>query len=202
MNSPWRTRIQGAVRPFSSTCLLLLSVAGGASGCSGCGATAEPDTFAAGGDGSGAVGPTSGTAGLGIGGAGGGISVGSGGTSQVCKVSDTVPDALPPCKDKAPADSFTPEVQWEWTAPPNPSMYQGSIVTPLVGNFTDDNNDGEIDLCDIPDVIVTVFDDVPLPGSSGTIYMLAGDTGKLETAFQAKVDPNITPAFGDIDGDG
>jgi len=202
MNSHPNTRIQAAVR--RSFTFLSLGFATFLAALAACDATSDPDTFDTGGGGPGGEGPVSGTGALGIGGMGGGtLAVGSGGTTgQVCKVSDTTPDALPPCKDKAPADSFTPEVQWSWTAPPNANAYSGSIVTPLVGNFTDDNKDGSIDLCDIPDVLVTVFEDFPLPGTPGSIYMLAGDTGALELTFQAKVDPNITPAFGDIDGDG
>jgi hypothetical protein len=92
------------------------------------------------------------------------------------------------------AASFTPEVQWEWEAPDS----NGSMTMPLVGNFTDDNDDGQIDLCDVPDILVTVM------GKAGgsTIYALAGDTGAVELVFSAPVGPDVTPAFADIDGDG
>jgi hypothetical protein len=57
--------------------------------------------------------------------AGGGGSTGSFGGStssgpiDVCKVNDSGSDnAVTPCVEVAPADSFAPEVQWSWTAPP------------------------------------------------------------------------------------
>ena len=103
------------------------------------------------------------------------------------------------CTQSAPAASFTPHVKWTWTAPGNDGTV-GSIVMPLVGNFTDDNGDGVVDLCDTPDVLVTTGDGSV--GATGHIYMLAGDTGKLEHTFEGIVDGSVTPAFGDIDGDG
>jgi hypothetical protein len=103
------------------------------------------------------------------------------------------------CTQSAPANSFTPSIKWSWTAP-STDPGKGSIVMPLVGNFTDDNGDGRIDLCDIPDVLITTGDGGI--GSAGHIYMLAGDTGKLELTFDGEVDGSVTPAFGDLDGDG
>jgi len=60
-------------------------------------------------------------------------------------------DAIGDCKDKAPPDSFEPEGQWSWGSA---QVEGGSTATPLVANLTDDNGDGAIDLCDIPDVVV------------------------------------------------
>ncbi len=117
-----------------------------------------------------------------------------------CKVADDL-DALPPCEVVAPADAFDPVAQWSWTAPSGGSFYTGSLVTPLVGNFTDDNADGEIDLCDVPDVLVTAYSPGPT-GAEATIYLLSGDDGSLTLAMSGVVDGNINPAFGDIDGDG
>jgi hypothetical protein len=61
-------------------------------------------------------------------------------------------DAIGDCTMEAPPDSFEPEVQWSW--PGRPASADRS-VTPLVANLTDDNGDGAIDLCDIPDIVVT-----------------------------------------------
>ena len=130
------------------------------------------------------------------------------GPMGACKVPDDDDDAPPPCEVKAPADAFAPQIQWSWEAPPaDPNaILIGSFATPLVGNFTDDNGDGEIDLCDIPDVLVTAINTVDFTGlgaeSTGTIHMLAGDTGAEELQFPVKVDTFVYPAFGDIDGDG
>lgn len=101
----------------------------------------------------------------------------------------------------APPNSFSPKTKWTWDAPPPlQGGLEGSIVTPLVGNFTDDDKNGEINLCDIPDVLVTTNGGPP--GAPGQIVMLAGDTGKLEVTFEGMVDGSVNPAFGDIDGDG
>jgi hypothetical protein len=150
--------------------------------------------------------------------AGGGGSTGSFGGStssgpiDVCKVNDSGSDnAVTPCVEVAPADSFAPEVQWSWTAPPpsqpNP-QYIGSFSTPLVGNFTDDNGDGAIDLCDIPDILVTSIDSVdvrrlfaraqPPPRSSSCC---AGH-GLQQLEFPTMVDRLVYGALGDIDADG
>jgi FG-GAP-like repeat len=104
----------------------------------------------------------------------------------------------------APPNSFNPVLKWSWTDPQTTgtSFYEGSMVTPIVANFTDDNGDGMIDLCDIPDVIVATGGG-PI-GAQGSLYMLAGDTGKLEYTFDlpGDVDSSVNPALGDIDGDG
>jgi hypothetical protein len=168
-----------------------VAAACGAAAC-GAGSKLEDD------DGEGKNGP-----GAGSGGSGGGFGAGVGGSTSggdMCKVAEVSGDALPPCEDSAPPDSFDPEVQWEWTAPEIGTGYNGSIVSALVGNFNDDNNDGAVDLCDMPEVLVTAADVSLAPGSEGTIYMLRGDTGEEQRAFHG-VDANITPAFADIDND-
>lgn len=157
----------------------------------------------------------SGTAGEGQGGdggffpvGGGGPTTGTGGTVKACKVLDDDAQNAPTCEEKAPADAFAPSVQWEWTAPPaDPAAFiTGSFATPLVGNFTDDNGDGEIDLCDTPDILVTAVHTFEFGGvmpivSGGFIHMLAGDTGAEELKFPVSIDTLVYPAFADIDGD-
>ena len=177
-----------------------------ASGLGACSATPDPSN----GDPSG----TGGT-GNGAGGGGGGFTVSGtmsvgpgGGQASVCKVNDDASgDALPPCIDKAPADSFQPEVQWTWTAPPSTDGFaNGTTVTPLVGNFTDDNGDGAIDLCDTPDILVNSFVSLnfsgAIPNGIGLMHLLRGDTGQLILTFPGQIDAFVYPAFGDIDGDG
>jgi hypothetical protein len=176
-----------------------------------CSAASDDRTFPDGDGGDGGSGATMSTA-AGIGGT---LSVGAGGTGggltgDLCKVSETNENALPDCKEKAPADAFTPVVQWEWTGPPaNPSaIITGSFMTPLVGNFTDDNADGSVDLCDIPDVLIQSIETFDFGGgiqvvtSTAGMYLLSGDTGALKVTFNGKVDSFVQPAFGDIDNDG
>jgi hypothetical protein len=100
-----------------------------------------------------------------------------------CHVVDDM-DAVGSCDDEAPPDSFEPDVQWTWDG-------GASSVTPLVANLTDDNDDGSIDLCDTPDVVV----------NTGTLHILNGETGQ-EQYTMGPVSSMVTPAIGDIDGDG
>ena len=140
----------------------------------------------------------------------GAVDFGFGGGDGVdtCEVTPDGSDGVVPiCDEVAPPNSFTPLTQWTWTAPP-PSgspFLTGSIVTPLVGNFTDDDNSGSIDLCDTPDIVVNVIDDIDLTGWStwtGYLFLLSGDTGQLHQKSPHPVDASATPAIGDIDGDG
>ena len=142
---------------------------------------------------------------MGTGGAGGGVFVPS------CKVVDSNADNAPTCSVKAPADAFSPQVQWEWTAPTPPGgnpIYTGSFSTPLVGNFTDDNADGSIDLCDTPDVVIVAIETFDfgtgalLLQSNGGMHLLDGQTGQEILKFQGQVDGLVYPAFADIDNDG
>jgi RHS repeat-associated protein len=90
----------------------------------------------------------------------------------------------------------------------NPGRRMQSLVghevhsTPIVVNLTDDNGDGTIDAGDIPEIAVTVEDDVDQ--SAGTIKVISGDDGReLFTAgAPALVSPWTELAAGDIDGDG
>ena len=100
------------------------------------------------------------------------------------------------CSQSAPPDAFEPDVQWEWNGAA--SLTQ-SIATPLVVNLTDDDANGTIDLCDIPDVIVVAFAGF---GPTGTIVVLSGDDGSEHFQLPNAVDWTVTPAVGDIDGDG
>ena len=122
------------------------------------------------------------------------------GAGDLCHVADDL-DAPPPCEVKAPADAFDPVVQWTWSAPDAGAFYNGSLVTPLVGNFTDDDGNGEIDLCDTPDILVEAFSS-GASTADATIYVLSGDTGEQKVVMDGVVDGNINPAFGDLDQDG
>jgi len=118
--------------------------------------------------------------------------VGAGGGDDECtepSPADIDPDGAKPCVDEAPPDSFDPEVQWNWDK-------GESYHAPLVINLTDDNDNGEIEVCDIPDVIV-------LAGTAfGTLYVLDGETGAEHFHLDRQLEPVTTPAVGDIDGDG
>ncbi len=121
----------------------------------------------------------------------------TGGGPASCEVLDDM-NGVGECGKKAPPDSFEPDIQWTWTAPGD--VY--SIVTPLVANFTDDNNDGVIDLCDIPDILIVATPELANPQPPGRIYLLDGATGSVHYKIEDNVSDSVTPAIGDIDGDG
>ncbi len=130
-----------------------------------------------------------------------GIDAGGGDAGPInkCKVNDNTGNGVPACMSVAPPDSFDPEIQWAWNGSGDDT---NSIVTPLVANLTDDNGDGAIDLCDVPDVVVVASSDPGSPQDPGHIYVLAGDTGAVELMIPYFVDASVTPALGDLDGDG
>ena len=106
-----------------------------------------------------------------------------------CEVQDGM-DAFGDCEMEAPPDSFDPDVQWTWDG-------GGVSVTPLVANLTDDDGNGTIDLCDTPDIVVVTVD-----GFNGSIHVLDGATGTENLHITTPVASQVTPAIGDIDGDG
>jgi hypothetical protein len=131
---------------------------------------------------------------------GGSATAGDG--SPSCKVEGDLDAPPSDCEDQAPPDSFEPAVQWSWTAPENPMI----LATPLVANLTDDNGDGAIDLCDIPDVIVPAMKTIgsatlPSPDPS-YIYVLDGATGQEHFKIEMPVAKQAQPVVGDVDGDG
>jgi len=131
-----------------------------------------------------------------------GVDTEGGTTGVVQPTCDVVDDmnAVGDCEDDAPPDAFEPTTQWDFLGPPG---FDQAIVTPLVANLTDDDGNGEIDLCDVPDVVVVAgpweFSDT-LPAR---IYVLDGETGVPHFSIDDHpVQWGGTPALGDIDGDG
>ena len=103
------------------------------------------------------------------------------------------PDApLPDCITPPVVERFEPELQWSWDAPDGS---RGAQVTPIVGNLTDDDGSGTVDARDTPDVIV-----VTITEGGGTLWVVDGATGDVH--FRVRDVETITPALGDIDGDG
>jgi len=119
---------------------------------------------------------------------------GGGPTGDPCKVSDEG-NAVGKCGTVAPPDSFEPDVQWTWTGAAVPG---GTFTPPLVANITDDDGNGVIDLCDVPDVVLVAQS----PGFDGALYVLDGATGVEHWSIASGLSTYIVPAVGDIDGDG
>lgn len=135
----------------------------------------------------------------------GGGSAGSGGDGGggSCVVGDGL-DAPMDCDEKSPPESFEPVIEWSWDpadSDPSYARFRGTLVTPLVGNLTDDNGDGSVDLCDTPDIVVVVQEDESL--GKGALAILDGATGQLHALHtHVELNPITNPAIGDIDGDG
>ncbi|MCX4246357.1 FG-GAP repeat domain-containing protein [Paraliomyxa miuraensis] len=115
---------------------------------------------------------------------------------DMCTVQDDM-NAVGDCNAEAPPDSFEPDVQWVWTG--GATGEQSCIVTALVANLTDDDGNGTIDLCDVPDVVVVAATTHTAPGY---VFLLDGETGAEHMRFGTQVVDHVTPALGDIDDDG
>jgi hypothetical protein len=124
-------------------------------------------------------------------------STGTTGSLDMCKVSDDM-DAVAPCLDVAPPDSFEPDIQWAWPGQDGDTQI---VATPVVANLTDDNGDGEIDLCDVPDIVVHAYPGPTFLNYVGNLYVLDGATGAVHYKV-ADVSSTTSPAIADIDGDG
>ncbi len=107
------------------------------------------------------------------------------------------------CLQEAAAPTFEPSIEWSWNG-------EGDEVdvfsTALVANLTDDDDNGRIDLCDTPDVLVIAAERavVSLRTESpvGHLYVLDGAEGTSRARFDTPVRPTYTPAIGDLDRDG
>jgi len=69
---------------------------------------------------------------------------------------------------------FEPTVEWQWSSNPAFPSYHQVMATPMVGNLTDDNGDGQIDEHDVPDIVFTSFSGSAY-GSPGTLTAISGD---------------------------
>jgi hypothetical protein len=125
--------------------------------------------------------------------------VGGGDPPPQCKVGDEL-DPPAACDQATPEgpDNFEPEVQWEFEGE---DLFTQAVAVPAVINLTDDNDDGEIDLCDIPDIVVPLY---PTSGDkiNGSLFVLDGETGQPHFSIEQSIHPLTHPAVGDIDNDG
>ena len=106
------------------------------------------------------------------------------------------------CTDTAPPDSFDPVLQWAFELDPETGERLLASVIPLVGNFTDDNDDGLIDLCDTPDIVLVAGANAG-NGAACSVWLLDGETGAVHWRIPESegIACLSTPAFADIDGD-
>lgn len=123
-------------------------------------------------------------------------------SEAACRLVERTIDGPLPCELPAPSAAIDAVVEWSWMGPAGETSV---VVTPLVVNFDDDDDSGEVDLCDGPDVIVIAVDLPPNKSAAwphGHAYVLDGRTGAQTRRFETDLDASVTPAIGDLDGDG
>ncbi|MEM6990359.1 MAG: hypothetical protein AAF721_07680 [Myxococcota bacterium] len=127
----------------------------------------------------------------------------SGGSADACSERDIDTMGVGECAERGPPDGeFEPAIQWEWHGRDDDT---DTRVIALVANLTDDDGDGDVDLCDTPEIIVTAGP--PPEGNPNTmtppdahLYALDGASGIEHWRSDEPVRATITPALGDIDG--
>ena len=86
-------------------------------------------------------------------------------------------------------NSWDIQLKWGYTT----TSGSGSYSLPVIGNLTDDNGDGEVDIDDIPEIVFTTID--------GTLVALSGDNSGALWELSG-YDYQDTPAIADVDQDG
>lgn len=113
--------------------------------------------------------------------------------------------ADPSCRVVQPYEAFDPQqvVEWQWSgsATLEPASDQ-VMMTPVVGNLTDDDGDGDIDADDVPDVVFHTYTGGAY-SSDGVLRAVSGDDGHdLWAVTDPQSHPGSQIALGDLDGDG
>jgi len=108
------------------------------------------------------------------------------------------------CEFIPPVGAFDPELEWAWTGSNIAPLHYHVACTPIVANLNDDNNDGQINTEDIPDIIFSSFLDSH-SADQGVLRAISGDGSEelfavIETEFMTL--PGNGIAVGDIDNDG
>lgn len=119
----------------------------------------------------------------------------------LCQVPSGELDGHLPCLLEPTSATISPSIAWTWTGP---NGEDSVLTTPLLANLDDDNQDGFVDLCDTPDLVVAAVN-LP-PGKTdvwpaGHLHVIAGD-GSGSFRIDTPIDAAINPALGDLDGDG
>jgi hypothetical protein len=105
--------------------------------------------------------------------------------------------------------SFTPVVEWWISEFEEEAEFYESLATPVVGQLTDDDGDGDVDSDDTPDIVLLSWSS--LDGSyRGVMRAISGDGSVVHwTAGEREADGELfrplgiaSAALGDVDGDG
>jgi len=106
--------------------------------------------------------------------------------------------------------TFDAEKKWDWDSAPLLLKTNGSMgVSPVVARFKDTNGDGRIDKRDVPGVLAIINGLMGPPPSNNAppsvVAMLDGATGAtrwVKDGSTFPLSPFVSPAVGDLDGDG
>ena len=119
------------------------------------------------------------------------------------EVSEVEPDDT--CYREPEVGTFNPVVEWQWTTNTTSSSFTQVMMTPVVGNLTDDDGDGYIDEGDIPDIAFMTYA-YPSYSGAGMLVVISGDGGGTHftttTPGGYSLQGSGGIALGDLEGDG
>ncbi len=107
------------------------------------------------------------------------------------------PDCLAP--DVTVTDPWNVNIEWQWTGIAGRSTVSNVIMTPVVGNLTDTDGDGDIDKDDTPDIAFVAFAGFSI--GSGELVVVPGDGG-VERWTRPNWNGGGGIAMADVNGDG
>jgi hypothetical protein len=99
-----------------------------------------------------------------------------------------------------PPGPLNPAVKWQKSSFTTAPTYNNVMMTPVVGNLTDDNGDGNIDENDIPDIVFTTYTGINFT-SAGYLRAISGKDG-TELWSVSGVAGTGGVALGDTDANG
>jgi len=108
-----------------------------------------------------------------------------------------------------PTGNFAPDTEWQIESFVDFPDARDTVMTPMVGQLTDDNGDGVVDALDTPDIVI-ISRDANNTSYHGVLRILSGDGSAVHLSVQDVTFNNTSyyphtqadVALGDIDGDG
>ncbi len=108
-----------------------------------------------------------------------------------------------------PTGNFDPVTEWQLTSFVDFPINEDTVMTPMVGQLTDDNGDGVVDALDTPDIVIVNRDEDDA-NVDGVLRVISGDGSVIHTSVQDATWNNTTyypqkwaeVALGDVDLDG
>ncbi len=113
------------------------------------------------------------------------------------------------CESDIPVGTIDPGIKWQWSSNATHSGYDELMMTPVVGNLTDDDGDGDIDEDDVPEVVVNAYTGTSY-STYGALVAVSGDDGSQVFSVRSVsykgstyyIGASAGVALGDLEGDG